>query len=282
MPLIINTNTMSLNAQRNLGANTNALAKSLEKLSSGYRINRAGDDAAGLQVSERLRTQIRGSQKALDNVQDGVNVLNIADGAMSVLTENLQRMRELAVQAANSTYSAGQRVAIKQELDARAADITRIANATQFNGVFLLNGTANSLGNFTLQVGPNNISANDTIDIGATGAFNAVNATSLAVNNLLVDNIANSQATLGAVDAAIDTVNSRRGLLGSVVNQLSSAQENLQISIENLQSAESRIRNVDVAAESATMARNQILQQSALTVLAQANQAPSLALKLLQ
>lgn len=282
MPLIINTNTSSLNAQRNLGFNTNALAKSLEKLSSGFRINRAGDDAAGLQVSERLRTQIRGSKKALDNVLDGVNVLNIADGALSVLTENLQRMRELAVQAANSTYSAGQRVAIKQELDARSADITRIANATEFNGVFLLDGTANALGNFTLQVGANDSLANDTIDIGSSGAFNAMNATSLAVNNLLVDNIANSQATLSAIDNAIDTVNSRRGLIGSVVNQLGSAQENLMISVENLQSAESRIRNVDVAAESAEMIRNQILQQSALTVLAQANQAPNMALKLLQ
>src|SRR5690606_36346419 len=138
MPIVINTNTASLNAQRYLGANTNALARSIEKLASGFRINRAGDDAAGLQISENLRAEIRGSKKALDNVQDGMNVLNIVDGAYQQITDNLQRMRELAVQGANDTYSTAQRNAIGQELDQLRADIARIANATQFNGKELM------------------------------------------------------------------------------------------------------------------------------------------------
>src|SRR5690606_24858464 len=134
MPIVINTNTASLNAQRYLGNNTTALAKSMEKLASGFRINRAGDDAAGLQISENLRAQIRGSKKALDNVQDGINVLNIVDGSFQQITDNLQRMRELAVQAANDTYATAQRQAISDELEQLKLDIDRIASATQFNG----------------------------------------------------------------------------------------------------------------------------------------------------
>jgi len=282
MSLVINTNTLSLNAQRSLSKNTMALQQSMERLSSGYRINRAGDDAAGMQVSENLRTQIRGSQKALDNVQDGMNVLNIADGALSVITENLQRMRELAVQAANDTYDATQRAAIKLEIDARAADITRISTATQFNGVALLDGNATAAA-MTLQVGPNNVVANDVITIG--GAFaTASDATTLGVNAAatLVATAANARTTIGLLDTAITTINTRRATVGSFVNQLESAQENLMIAIESFQAAESRVRNVDVAAESAKLTQNQILQQSSLAMLSQANQAPALALKLLQ
>ncbi len=285
MPLVVNTNVSSLNAQRNLSINTGNLGKSLERLSSGFRINRAGDDAAGLQVSENLRAQIRGSKAALANVQDGINVLNIADGAMSVITENLQRMRELTVQAANDTYDVNQRTAIKQELDARATDITRISDVVEFNGVFLLNGDSDAGGNgFILQVGANDAAANDTIDVGASGAFADVDATVLGVDagSTNVTDNGNALTTLTALDAAIVTVNTQRATLGSVVNQLESAGQNLSIGIENLSSSESRIRNVDIAAESAELVRNQILQQASATVLAQANQAPSLALQLIQ
>ncbi|MBK8189305.1 MAG: flagellin [Vampirovibrionales bacterium] len=282
MPLVINTNTMAMNAQRNLSVNNTALSKSLEKLSSGFRINRGADDAAGLQVSENLRSQVRGSKKALDNVQDGINVLNIADGALGVITDNLQRMRELAVQGANSTYDANQRTAINAELTSRANDITRIANATKFNGVFLLNGSANGAGNFTLQVGANNVAANDTIDVGSSGSFAASRATDLSVNAVNVTNIANAVAAITSIDAAIVTVSQRRGTIGSVVNQLESASQNLEVGIENLAASESRIRNVDVASESSDMVRNQILQQSAAAILSQANQAPSLALQLIK
>ncbi len=279
MPLVVNTNVSSLTAQRHLSRNTNALSKSIERLASGFRINRAGDDAAGLQVSENLRSQVRGSKKALDNVQDGINVMSIADGALSVITENLQRMRELTVQAANDTYDANQRIAIKQEMDARSADITRINNATEFNGVAMF-----TIPTFVLQIGANDNPLNDTLDVGATGGFNAVDSVALGVDagaTNVTDNL-NSLTTLGLLDTAIVTINAQRASIGAVVNQLESAQENLMIGIEALSASESRIRNVDVAAESAELARNQILQQASATVLAQANQQPSLALQLLQ
>ncbi len=277
MPLVVNTNIASINAQRQLANNTNQLAKSLERLSSGFRINRSSDDAAGLQVSENLRAQIRGSKKALDNVQDGMNVLNIADGALGVITENLQRMRELAVQAANDTYDANQRSAIQQEIDARISDINRISDAVQFNGVNLLDGT---LANMTLQVGANATAGVDDLNI-ATAFTNADFATLSGGGATNVSTHANALTAIGTIDTAIQAVNTQRATIGSFVNQLESASENLMIGVENLSSSESRVRNVDVAAESAELVRNQILQQASAAMLSQANQAPSLALQLL-
>lgn len=286
MPLIVNTNVSSLTSQRHLTNNTNALNKSLERLSSGYRINRGGDDAAGLQLSENLRSQIRGSKKALDNVQDGMNLLNIADGGLSVITENLQRMRELAVQAANDTYDAPQRTAIKQEFDARANDITRISNAVEFNGIQLLTG-AGAATTLTFQVGPNNTAAADQLAVGATAFAAAVDAVTLGLDPApagptQLDTNANANTTIGLVDTALTNINARRGVIGSFVNQLESAAENLMVGIENLSASESRVRNVDVAAESAELTRNQILQQAAASMLSTANQSPQLALSLLQ
>lgn len=285
MPLTINTNITSINAQRYLGANTNALQKTMEKLASGYRINRAGDDAAGLQLSENLRAQIRGSKKALDNTQDGMNVLNIADGALQTITDSLQRMRELAVQAANDTYNTSQRSAMQVEVEQLLADIDRIASATKFNGVDLLSAT--SPANFILQVGANNVANVDTIDIAS--AMGDSSATTLGIaswnsTNLTtaIDSSANAQAFLAEVDAAINAVNIKRGNLGAFVNRLEGTSNNLSIGIENLSSSESRIRNVDVAMESANLTRNQILQQASNTILAQANQTPQLALQLLK
>lgn len=275
MPLIINSNAMSLNSQRYLTNNTNALAKSMEKLSSGFRINRAGDDAAGLQLSEKLRSQIRGSQKANDNTQDGINVLNIADGAMQQITDNLQRMRELAVQAGNDTYSTTQKTAIQSEITQLSNDITRISTATQFNGKTLLDGTQTT---FTLQIGANNSASNDQLNIAS--AFGNVGAAALSINALNVAN--NATAAITALDAALDTVNTQRGTIGAYVNRLEGASNNLSIAIENFSSTESRIRNVDVAAESSNLTRNQILQQASQAMLAQANQAPQLALNLLR
>ncbi|MEB3287959.1 MAG: flagellin [Vampirovibrionales bacterium] len=283
MPLIINSNSMSLNAQRYLTNNTNSLAKSLEKLASGYRINRAGDDAAGLQLSENLRSQIRGSQKAYDNVQDGINVLNIADGSLDTITTNLQRMRELTVQAANDTYSTSQRSAITAEIDALRSDIDRIADATIFNGQNLLGGSAPSA--FNIQLGPNDTAAVDALDIvtalGDTRATTAAGLSLTATATTAVTDSTTARAYLTTLDTAIETVLEQRATLGAFINRLEGAASNLLNSIENQSSAESRIRNVDVAAESATMTRNQILQQASATVLSQANQAPSLALRLL-
>ena len=280
MPLVINTNTMSINAQRNLTNNTKKLSTSMERLSSGYRINRAGDDAAGLQIATNLRSQVEGSKKAMDNVLDGINVLNIADGALGTITENLQRMRELAVQAANDTYDASSRASLKQEMDALAFEIERIATSTEFNGVFLLNGSTPA---FTLQVGANNGTV-DIIDIGATGAFDDVDVATMGVDNanITVTNNTNARATLAALDAALVTVNNQRADIGAIVNRLEKAASNLSTSIENIASAESRIQDVDVAKESAELVRNQILQQSAGAILSQANTAPQIALQLIQ
>ncbi len=312
MPLIINTNVMSLNAQRHLGINTTNLSKSLEKLASGYRINRAGDDAAGLQLSENLRAQIRGSKKALDNVQDGMNVLNIADGAYQTIQNNLQRIRELVVQAASDTYSEEQRDAMVQEMEQLLQDNNRMAASTQFNGVNLLDGSvtamnASGVGGFFLQVGPNDDADNDRIDLApaladlvsggtATNAYlTNINAMfSTATNTLLtsgagsgtadgvIDNNEEARDLLGYIDGAMTELNSRRGNIGALYNRLEGTAQNLMISIENLSASESRIRNVDVAAESANMIQHQILQQASNTILMQANQSPSLALSLLQ
>ncbi|HEY9688306.1 MAG TPA: flagellin [Coleofasciculaceae cyanobacterium] len=295
MPLIINTNVSSLTAQRHLGLNTNMLSKSMEKLASGYRINRAGDDAAGLQLSENLRAQIRGSKKALDNTQDGLNVLNIADGAFQTITDNLQRARELVVQANNDTYNTSQRAAIETEITQLFKDIDRIAQAAKFNGVDLMSASAPA--SFILQVGANNVANVDTIDVASalgTSLAEALFATALATA-IWTSTVGTLQTALSGaaphtaastmlsqIDVAIATVNGKRGRLGAMVNRLEGAVNNLSVSIENLSSSESRIRNVDVAEESALLTRNQILQQAASTILSQANQTPQLALQLLK
>jgi flagellin len=278
MPVYINTNISSIIAQRSLGTNTTALNKSLERLSTGFRINRSGDDAAGLQISELLRVQIRGSHKAYDNVQDGINVLNIADGAYETVTSNLQRIRELVVQGASDTNGTDQRNAIKSELDQLSSEIDRIINTTRFNGITLLNGSQTT---FFLQVGTNGTS-NDHIDVGAVFANNLTNNLEVDTSNLTVDNATNAQLTLNKIDSAIGTLVVRRATIGAFVNRLEAAGSNLQIGIENQSAAESRIRNVDVAQESSRMISNQILQQAASSILSQANQLPSLALRLLQ
>jgi flagellin len=279
MPLNINTNVASLNAQRFLTNNTSMLSKSMEKLSSGYRINRAGDDAAGLALSEKLRSQIRGSQKAQDNVQDGINVLNIADGALQSVTDYLQRMRELAVQAGNDTYNTAQRSSMKAEFDQLASGINQISAATQFNGVKLLDGSASAL---KLQIGANASSGVDTLDIGAAGAFASVTTTSLSVGSLSLSSNSSALATITALDSALTQVNTQRGTIGALSNRLETTATNLATNVENTSASESRIRNVDVASESAKMSQYQILQQAAAAMLTQANQAPQLALQLLK
>ena len=325
MPLTVNTNTLSLNAQRNLTNNTNMLAKSMERLSSGYRINRAGDDAAGLQLSENLRGQVRGSQRALDNVLDGIGMLNIADGAYQTIQDNLQRIRELLVQSANDTYAPQQRAAIVVEVEQLLRDNDRIAQSTTFNGVALMNvnvppayDPATNLDGFWLQVAPNsdqpipvlpatpldNINRIDiasalvdlTSNSGTAGAWQANIDLMFDGTNLItpagapytgngdgiIDSNTEAQELISIVDNMMTELNVRRGNLGAIVNRLEGAANNLSISIENLSSAESRIRNVDVAAESGKLTQAQIMQQSAAIVLSQANQTPALALQLLQ
>jgi flagellin len=275
MSLIINTNVASLNSQRYLSRNTNALNKSMEKLSSGFRINRAGDDAAGLALSESLRTQIRGSKKALDNAQDAINLLNLADGALQQIQDNLQRMRELAVQAANDTYSSEQRTAMQTEFNQLIEDNYRIMQATKFNGAVVFGS------NKTFQIGANNVANVDTIQVTGAAANNALGT----VANVATANWTNSAdavASITAVDSSITGLNTQRGNLGAFVNRLESAANNLAIAVENYSAAESRIRNVDVAAESSNLTRNQILQQAAAAMLSQANATPQIALSLLR
>lgn len=284
MGLVINTNIPSLIAQRNLSQNTQNLNKSLERLASGYKINRAVDDAAGLSISESLRGQIRGTEKAIGNTQDGINILQIAEGALSVMGENLQRIRELTVQAANDTNSTNERNAIKSEVQARLEDINRIAKTTKGNNVFLLNGSS---ANFTLQIGANSEASTNTINLGSifqnstVGSILAPGTITAIASNAYVDGTSCRQF-LDTIDDAIDNVFSRRSTLGAYQNRLESTVQSLSITVENLRSSESRIRNVDIASETANLTKNQILQQASTSILAQANQTPALAMQLLK
>ena len=287
MGLTINTNIQSLNAQRLLSKNTRMQQKSYEKLASGFKINKASDDSAGLQISESLRTQIRGSQQAGNNVQDGINVLNIMDGTMQTLTDNLQRMRELTVQAANDTYANDQRSAIASEISQLSVDIDRIAKGTQFNGKLLLDG---SISNYYMQVGANYNSAVDRIDLANIGGINPFASVSVrqlvgltgTTTTLNVMNSSSALKVLERLDGALQKVNNRRASLGAMINRLDGTFNNLSLNIESQSASESRIRNTDVAKESAELTRNQVLQQASVQILSQANQVPQLALKLLQ
>ena len=284
MGLVLNTNVSSLIAQRNLWNNSRAVSSSFEKLSSGLRINRAADDAAGLSISETLRTQIRGNQKAVSNAQDGVNTLQIAEGALSVIGDNLQRIRELTIQAANDTNSTIERNAIALEVQSRLDDIDRIANSTRSSNIKLLDGKKTD---YILQIGANSVDTENTLDIG--DVFLSAQSEALGISTTVTASgtgayISNGscRSFLGEIDNALEEVNTRRAQLGALQNRLDSTIESLSIAVENLKATNSRIRDLDIASESAILTKNQILQQSALSVLAQANQSPTLALQLLQ
>jgi flagellin len=284
MGLVINTNIPSLIAQRNLLSNTTNLNKSLERLASGFKINRAADDAAGLSISENLRGQIRGTEKAVGNTEDGINILQIAESALSIIGENLQRIRELTVQAANDTNSSTERRAISLEVAARLSDIDRIANTTKGNNVLLLDGSSTQ---FILQVGANAALTANTINIGSV--FQKSTSTALSINTTITvaaggayNSGGNCRLFLDEIDNAINNVFNRRSALGAYQNRLESTVNSLTVTIENLKSSESRIRNVDIASETAILTRNQILQQASTSILAQANQTPALAMQLLK
>ncbi len=280
MSIIVNNNVASLIAQRNLRSNTGSLIRSIEKLSSGYRINRAADDAAGLSISENLRVQIRGNAKAMNNIQDGINMLTIAEGGLTVIGDNLQRIRELSIQAANETNGTTEKNAILSEINARLADINRISRSAQFNNISLLDGT---LSVARLQIGAGAGSVN-VIDISGV-LSNSVAASTIGVDlsatgaTWAADSI---RSYISKLDLALNTISSRRSDLGAYQNRLESALENLTIMNENLRASESRIRDVDVADESATMTKYQILQQASASVLAQANTLPQIALNLIR
>jgi len=272
--LRVNTNIASLNAQRNLANTTNLLGRSLERLSSGLRINRAADDAAGLAISESFRAEIRSLQQAQRNANDAISLVQIAEGALDESGNILIRMRELAVQAANGTLGASERASLDQEFQDLISEITRIAEVTNFNGVSILAGAGTPV---TFQVGVDGTS-NDTITVSGVAA----NASAIGVDALALSSAGAAQTALGTLDSAISSVASLRATFGTTQNRLESTIRSIAISIENTSAAESRIRDVDVAEETATLTRNQVLQQAGVSVLAQANVSTSIALSLLQ
>lgn len=276
--LSIRTNASSLNAQRNLSNSQRLMDSSLSRLSSGMRITKASDDAAGLAVSENLRAQVRGLKQASRNAADGISVVQVAEGAMNEITNMMIRQRELAVQSASDGISDTERAYLDTEYTALASEIDRIAASTSFANNNLIDGSGNDM---DFQVGTD-ASANSRVTV-SFGSLD-VTTTTLGVDATTIglDTKANSLAAITALDTAIDTVSSNRADLGSIANRLVSTVNNLGVSIENIAAANSRIRDVDVASESARMTKAQILMQAGVSVLAQANSAPQYALSLLK
>jgi flagellin len=292
MGLVINHNLMAMNAARSLSFSYSRLATSVQRLASGLRINSAMDDAAGLAIRELMRTDIRVLNQGVRNANDAVSMIQTADGALSVIDEKLTRMKELAEQAATGTYTSAQRLIMDSEYQAMASEITRIANATDFNGVKLLDGSLSgtaldgSSGNqMKIHFGTGNSSAEDYYYI----RINSATASALGVGNSIgsstagytISTQAAAQTSLAAIDDAISTKDNIRASLGALANRLSNTVSNLTIQAENLQAAESRISDVDVALEMTEFVRNQILTQAAVAMLAQANALPQLALTLI-
>ena len=272
--MVVQHNLTAMNANRQLGITTGQQAKSSEKLSSGYRINRAADDAAGLTISEKMRSQVRGLNKASDNAQDGISLIQTAEGALNEAHSILQRMNELATQAANDTNTTSDRNAIQAEIDALTSEIDRIASTTQFNTQNLLSG---GFKDKKLQVGALN-GQKISITIGA------MNATTLGINNgtKSVTTFTNAGKAMSTFQKAISKVSSQRSALGALQNRLEHTVANLDNVAENTQSAESRIRDTDMAEEMVEYSKNNILAQAGQSMLAQANQSTQGVLSLLQ
>jgi flagellin len=286
MSLVVNHNLMAMSAARYLGVTYNRLATSVSRLASGLRINSAADDAAGLAIREMMRTDIRVLNQGVRNANDALSLIQTADGALSVIDEKLTRMKELAEQAATGTYTSAQRAIMDSEYQAMASEVTRIANATDFNGVKLLDGSLSGTGGqMKIHFGTGNSSAEDYYYI----QINAATASALGVGNAIaagtagytISTQAAAQLALEAIDSAITDKDNIRASLGALANRLSNTISNLTIQAENLQAAESRISDVDVATEMTEFVRNQILTQAAVAMLAQANTLPQLALTLI-
>lgn len=282
MALRVFNNIFSLTAQRNLGNNNTRLGLSLERLSSGLRINKAADDAAGLAISESLRADIRSLNQALRNAADGISLLNTAEGALSEQSNLLVRMRELASQAATGTVGSTERQTIQREFAALRDEIDRIAAVSEFNGQFLVNGAlaASSTTSVVIQVGIQN-TVNDRINLNTAVDLTAIDSTGLNISTLSVGSSASALVALARIDSAVTVVTDGRGRLGAVQNRLTSTIANLQIASENLSAAESQIRDADFAFEISQFTRNQILVQASTAILAQANLVPQTVLQLL-
>ncbi len=276
MPQVINTNVMSLNSQRALNMSQKSMATSLERLSSGLRVNRAADDAAGLAIAERFTSQVRGLSQAVRNANDGISMVQTGEGAMSELTNAMQRMRELAVQAANGIYNATDRASLDTEYQELVNEIDRIINATEFNSLPILAST-NSI---DFQVGFKS-SANDTITLNTSDLTTDAAITPITDGTSDITLSDNALAALGELDTAINQITSLRANFGAAQNRLESTIRNLENVVENQSAARSRIMDADFAKETAELTRTQILQQAGTAMLAQANQLPGNVLSLL-
>jgi flagellin len=287
VPQTINTNLNSINAQRNLSMSQSSLAISMQRLSSGLRVNSTKDDAAGLAIAERMTTQVRGMNVAIRNANDGISMSQTAEGAMGKVSDSLQRMRELSVQAANATNSSSDKDSLDKEFGELAKEIQRVLGGTTFNGLSILGAQA---GNFQFQVGANTTS-NDTVDLTTTDLTADATLTAVAGTDntgsgrAVIDSTADSTTIKGVIDnidQAINTINTNRAVMGASQSRFESVIGNLQISVENQSAAKSRIMDTDFAAETANLSRAQILQQAGNAMVAQANQLPQQVMTLLR
>ena len=287
MPQTINTNLNSLNAQRNLSTSQSSLAMSMQRLSSGLRVNSAKDDAAGLAIAERMTSQVRGMNVSIRNANDSISMSQTAEGALGKVADSLQRMRELSVQAANATNSSSDKDSLDKEFGELSKEIQRVLGGTSFNGQHMLGTDAKA---FTFQVGANTTS-NDTIDITTTDLTADATITAVAGTDntgaarALIDSTASAstiQGVINNIDTAISTVNDKRAMMGASQSRFDSVITNLQSSVENQTAARSRIMDTDFAAETANLSRAQILQQAGNAMVAQANQLPNQVMTLLR
>ncbi len=275
MALFVNTNVSALNAQRQLINSGKSLDTSFQRLSSGLRINSAADDAAGLQISNRLTSQIQGLDQAIRNANDGISLSQVAEGAMDEITTALQRIRVLSVQSQNGINSSGDRLALQKEVSALKTEISRIATTTQFGGVKVLDGNYSS----TFLVGAN---AGQKISVNIQRTGGGYGASGLNLATLSIATLTGASSALTKIDSAISIIDSKRADLGAIQNRFQSTIRNLSNIVENVSGARSRIRDTDFAKETAELTRSQILQQASTTILSQANQRPQSALSLLQ
>ncbi|EOL9022221.1 flagellin [Cronobacter dublinensis] len=276
---VINTNLLSLTTQTNLNKSQSALGTAIERLSSGLRINSAKDDAAGQAIANRMTSQVKGMTQAARNANDGISLVQTAEGNLNEINTNLQRIRELAVQAANDTNGSSDLTSVNTEITQRLAEIDRIAGGANFNGKSLLNGAVST--DLKIQVGAGT-SANDTISIGSNALINATSGSlSTTLSTTIADN-SSAKTVISAADAAIAKIDTARSNMGAIQNRFESTINNLNNSINNLSAAQSRIQDADYATEVSNMSRAQILQQAGTSVLSQANQVPQSMLSLLR
>jgi flagellin len=277
MALRINNNVASVFAQKHLSRTQDRLTQNFDHLSSGMRITRAADDAAGLGMSESMRSEIRSLRQALRNQNDGISLIQTAESSLGEIANNLSRMRQLAVQSASEVLASTERTYIQTEFAALQTEVDRIANSTEFNGLFLSNGISAAV---VVQVGINNIAANDRITINLQDADTLALGVDVALSN--VNTVAAARTSIGLIDVALTSVNTSRSAYGASQNAITSAMHNTQSYTENLVASESRIRDVDFAAETSDLTRNTVFQQAGIAILAQANQSTQSALQLLQ